>query len=154
MELVKGIEKKAVAIKDAPPTERDFAFLDDVRPELELVMARGLFAPTKNAAIGDSRVTAGEADIAVDALYRRNFVNEAELRGNIRKALQTRPQISLSRLVELFPIRKGLAELVTYLELAHREGALVTDDVEEELIFSNESGEVRRVSLPRVIFVR
>jgi flagellar motility protein MotE (MotC chaperone) len=154
MELVKGIEKKAVAIKDAPPTERDFAFLDDVRPDLELVMARGLFAPTTSAAIGDSSVTVGEADIQVDALYRRNFVNEAELRGNIRKALQTRPQITLSRLVEFFPVRKGLAEVVTYLELAHREGALVTEDVEEELTFSNEAGEVRRVSLPRVIFVR
>lgn len=154
MELVRGIEKKAVAIKDAPPGERDFAMLDDIRPELELVMARGLFTPTKSAVIGDSRVTAGEADIQVDALYRRNFVNEAELRGNIRTALQTRPQISLSRLVELYPIRKGLAELVTYLELAHREGALVTDDVEEQLSFSTEAGEVRRVSLPRVIFVR
>ena len=134
--------------------ERDFIFLDDVRPELELVMARGLFVPPKSAAIGDSSVTVGEADIQVDALYRRNFVNEAELRGNIRKALQTRSQITLSRLVELFPVRKGLAEVVTYLELAHREGALVTDDVEEELTFSNEAGEVRRVSLPRIIFVR
>jgi len=154
MELVKGIEKKAVEIKDAPPTERDFAFLDDTRPDLELVMARGLFVPGKSAEIGDSRVTIGETDVAVDALYRQNFVNEAELRGNIRKALQTRPQITLSALAELYPIRKGLAEVVTYLELAHREGALVTDDVEESLTFSNEAGEVRQVSLPRVIFVR
>ena len=154
MELVRGIEKKAVAIKDSPPAERDFAMLDDIRPDLELVMARGLFVPARNAVIGDSRVTLGEADVAVDALYRQNFVNEAELRGNIRKALQTRPQISLSRLVELYPIRKGLAELVTYLELAHKEGALVADDVEETLTFGNETGEVRRVALPRVIFVR
>jgi len=154
MELVKGIERKAVAIKDDPPAERDFALLDDIRPELELVMARGLFVPARNAVIGDSRVTLGEADVAVDALYRQNFVNEAELRGNIRKALQTRPQISLSRLVELYPIRKGLAELVTYLELAHREGALVADDVEETLTFGNETGEVRQVALPQVIFVR
>jgi hypothetical protein len=56
--------------------------------------------------------------------------------------------------VELYPIRKGLAELVTYLELAHREGALVADDVEEQLTFSSEAGEVRQVALPRVIFVR
>jgi hypothetical protein len=154
MELVKGIEKKAIAVKDSPPAERDFAMLDDIRPDLELVMARGLFVPTRSAVIGDSSVTMGEADVAVDALYRQNFVNEAELRGNIRKALQTRPQISLSRLVELYPIRKGLAELVTYLELAHREGALVADDVEEQLSFSTEAGEVRQVALPRVIFVR
>ncbi len=154
MELVKGIEKKAVEIKDAPPPERDFAFLDDTRPDLELVMARGLFVPTRSVAIGDSRVAVGEADVAVDALYRRNFVNEAELRGNIRKALQTRPQITLSALAELYPIHKGLAEVVTYLELAHREGALVADDVEETLTFSNEAGEMRQVALPRVIFVR
>ena len=154
MELVKGIEKKAVAIKDDTPAERDFAMLDEIRPELEMVMARGLFVPTRNAMISDSRVTLGEADIEVDALYRQNFVNEAELRGNIRKALQTLPQISLCRLVELFPIRKGLAEVVTYLELAHKEGALVADDADELLTFTTEAGIVRQVELPKIIFVR
>lgn len=154
MELVRGIERKAVAVKNAPPPERDFALLDDTRPDLELVMARGLFVPARNASIGDSRVTLGAADIEVDALYRRNFVNEAELRGNIRRALQTRPQISLRSLVELYPISKGLAEVVTYLELAHREGGLVADDAEELLTFSTENGAVRQVRLPRVIFVR
>jgi hypothetical protein len=154
MELVRGIEKKAVAIKDDPPAERDFAALDEIRPELEMVMARGLFVPARSATIGDSRVTVGEADVAVDALYRQNFVNEAELRGNIRKALQTRPQITLSGLVELYPIRKGLAEVVAYLELAHKEGALVADDVDEQLTFSTEAGDVRQVALPRVIFIR
>jgi len=154
MELVKGIEKKAVAIKNDPPTERDFAALADIRPGLELVMARGLFVPAKKATIGDSRITVGEAEIAVDALYRQNFVNVAELRGNIRKALQTRPQISLGSLVKLYPVRKGLAEVVAYLELAHKESALVADDSDELLTFSTETGVVRQVALPRVIFVR
>jgi hypothetical protein len=154
MELVRGIEKKAVAIKNAPPVERDFAHLDDVRPELELVMARGLFAPAHNVSIGDSRVTLGEAAIQVEALYRQNFVNESELRGNIRRALQTRPQISLRSLVDLYPISKGLAEVVTYLELAHRGSGLVADDGEELVTFTTESGVVRQVRLPRVIFVR
>lgn len=154
MELVKGIEKKAVAIKNAPPVERDFAKLDDIRPGLELVMARGLFMPAQNASIGDSRVIVGEASIEVGALYRQNFVNEAELRSNIRKALQTRPQISLRSLVDIYPISKGVAEVVTYLELAHKGGGLIADDADELLTFTTENGIVRQVRLPRVIFVR
>jgi len=102
MEIIKGIEKLGVLLKDDPPGTREFAPLDDVRPGLELVMARGLFTPTAGMSIRDSHIGEGIAnpDIDVEALYRQNVVNEAELRRSIEIALQSRSQITLAQLYE------------------------------------------------------
>lgn len=155
MELVKGIEKQAVAIKDNPPLERDFAELDDVKPDFDLVMARSLFVPPTSPRIDSATITAGEAEVDALALYRQNYVDEALLRANIRKALQSRSQVSLRQLVEEFPVRKGLAEVVAYLSLADRDDkALVAEDETETLMVAATEGRIRNIELPKVIFTR
>jgi hypothetical protein len=155
MDLVREIEKRAVEIKTDPPEERTFAELDDLKPDLELVMSRGLFVPPKSPQIEDQPVTAGEAAVDALALYRQNYVDEAELRANIRRALQSRSQVSLRQLVEDFPIRKGLAEVVTYLSLADKDDkALVAESDTETLTVTGENGRTRQIELPKVIFTR
>lgn len=155
MDLVRGIEKRAVEIKDAQPPERAFAELDDFKPALDLVMSRGLFVPPKNPQIDDVEVIAGKADIDARALYRQSYVDEAQLRANIRMALQTRSQISLRQLIDEFPVRKGLAEVVTYLSLADRDDkALVADGETESLAVTTENDRTRQIELPKVIFTR
>ncbi len=157
MELVRGIEKKAVEIKDEPPTERAFAELDDVKPDLDLVMSRTLFTPPKSPQIDTTPVTAGATEIDALALYRQTYVDEAQLRANIRQALQSRSQISLRQLVEEFPIRKGLAEVVAYLSLADKDDkALVAAEATESetLTLTTETGRLRNIRLPKVIFTR
>jgi len=154
-ELIKNIEKRAVEIKDNPPQDRVFAELNELKPSLTLVMSRGLFIPPKNPAISDTPLTAGEAEINVGALYQQIYVDEAELKANIRKALQMRSQVSLGQLVEQYPIRKGLAEVVTYLSLASKDDkAVITGNESETLALTIEGGRFRRVKLPKVIFVR
>jgi Protein of unknown function (DUF3375) len=155
MDLVRGIEKLAVAIKDAPPLVRDFAELDDVKPDIDLVMSRTLFVPPQSPLIDATPVTAGEADIDALALYRQNYVDEAQLRANIRQALQSRSQISLRQLVEEFPVSKGLAEVVTYLNLADNDDkALVAEAETETLTVAGENGRTRKIELPKIIFTR
>ena len=155
MELIKTIEKRAVEIKDQPPSQRDFAGLDDLKPGLDIVMSRSLFQPPKSPLIKQAPVVQGEADMAVDALYQQAYIDEALLKANIRKALQTRSQISLAGLSELFPIRKGVAEVVGYLGLASRDHkAMILEDTTETLQLRDENGPSRQVCLPQVIFVR
>jgi len=155
LDLVRGIEKQAVAAKDDPPLERVFAGLDDLKPALDLVMTRSLFVPPKNPRIEDLALSAGESDVDTQALYRQSYVDEAQLRAQIRQALQVRSQVSLRQLVEEFPVRKGLAEVVTYLSLADRDDkALVSADETESLTVTTETGYFRQIELPKVIFTR
>lgn len=155
MELIRSIERRAVEIKNQPPEARDFAYLNDLKSALELVMCRNLFVPPKNPAISGAPLTEGAAHIDVTALYGQVYVDEEDLLANIRKALQTQDQISLKQLAEQFPLCKGLAEVVGYLNLAARDGKTVIAEEETDVLHINtRGGRPRQVRLPRVIFVR
>ena len=88
-------------------------------------------------------------------LYGQSFIDEAALRRNIHKALQQRSQVSLAQIAERFPIRKGLAEVVGYLNLASRDDkAMIADQEQEVLYLTAHDNRTRQVRLPRVIFTR
>ncbi len=153
--LIKEIEKRAIEIKDSPPRERIFATMNGLKPGLNLVMSRGLFIPAKNPTISDTPLTAGEAAVDTDALYEQVYVDEKELQAHINKALRTRSQISLAELVECYPIDKGLAEVVAYLNLASKDArAMIADEEIETLALAIENDRFRQINLPRVIWVR
>ena len=91
----------------------------------------------------------------MDALFRQVYVDEEALAANIRRLLQREPQVSLARVVERYPVTKGVAELVGYLNVASRETkSLVDPDREERLEITDDQGRQRQVRLPKVVFVR
>ena len=75
------------------------------------------------------------------------------LSANIRRALQTRGQITLSALLADYPLEQGLAELATYLSLATQEQRSAIDDSQHEIIeWVDAGGNRRRATLPLLIF--
>lgn len=155
IELIKSIEKQAIAVKDQPPSDRQFAKLDALKPDVDLIMSRGLFIPPKNPDIWAAELKQGTAEIEVSALYRHDYVDERELKNNIRKALQSQAQISLAQLVRRYPIRRGIAEVLTYLNLAGKDDkAVIADDENERLVLIMTTGEQKEIQLPKVIFIR
>ena len=91
----------------------------------------------------------------MDALFRQAHVDEAVLRANIRRLLQRESQVSLARVLQRFPLRQGLAELVAYLNLASRDPKALVDAAEEERVeLCDANGRRRLARLPKVVFVR
>ncbi|MBW2186607.1 MAG: DUF3375 domain-containing protein, partial [Deltaproteobacteria bacterium] len=121
MELVKEIEQQAILLKENVPLEKDFNCVDNFRPEVDLVMARGLFRVTKEQLVVSDMISAGEAQISVDSLFVENHVDEQVLRAGIRQVLQQRSQASLAQIVAEIPLSKGVAEVVTYLHIAEKD---------------------------------
>ncbi|MCF6291102.1 MAG: DUF3375 domain-containing protein [Desulfobacterales bacterium] len=155
MEIIRRIEKQAMGVQDSPPPERNFTTLDELSPRLELVMCRSLFTIPKNPVIEEQALAQGSEDIAVEPLYEQVYVDEKELAANIRAALQDRDQISLAGLVRDFPVRKGVAEVVAYLDLAEKDDrAIVDSDRTEAIVIATETGETKQLQVPRIIFVR
>ena len=155
MELIKGIEKRAVALKDDPPEEKAFTTLDELRPGIDLVMSRGLYEPTRKAVIETLDLEEGDAEVTVDALFQQVYVDETELEAQVRRLLQREPQVSLARVVQRFPVTRGIAELVGYLNIASRDDKAMVDTAQEELLtVADDRGRRRRVRLPKVVFVR
>lgn len=166
LEILHGIESKALSLRSAPPGGA-FIGIDAMGADIELPLERPLFTPTVKPRLSELAVLAGDDDIDTGRLFDQIVVDKIRLRSTLQQALRKRAQISLRELLDTQPLRQGLAELVAYLELAHADAdggtidglrALVDETVEEPVRWQamNPNGEtiVREARLPRVIFTR
>ena len=153
MKLVKNIEQHALAMRDATP-KGSMMELDEPAPDIALVMDRPLFAPPLKPHIDEIAANAAE-DVPSDALFNNVYVDKERLASRVRRALQTRSQVSLVELVQAHPLEQGLAELVAYLSLAATDGASLIDDARHQtLSWTDDEGRLRQGTLPMVVFCR
>ncbi len=154
MDILRGIEAQALAVREAPPAG-DFTTIADSAASIELPMERPLHSPPARPLIADVALETGGADLDAAALFSQVVIDKAALARHIRQSLQSRSQLSLRDLLETRPLRQGLAELVAYLQLASEAFETVVDeDTEETIVWQTGDGRMKRARLPRVIFVR
>ena len=155
MELIKSVEKSAIELKDGAPAGKDLMQVADTKANIDLIMCRTLFSPPKRENFDTGRITEGEAELEIAALYRQSYIDANDLKANIGKALQLQSQVSLAHLTKLFPIQKGLAEVVAYLHIALKSDRAVIDETKFEAIrWITAKGERREWNLPQVLFIR
>lgn len=154
MEMLRGIEAAALALRDAPPAG-EFMTIADTAAGIVLPLERPLHAPAVKASLASLRPEAGDEDLDAAALYAQFVIDKAALAQHVRQALQQRAQITLAELLAQHPLRQGLAELVAYLQLAAEQGGGAVDEATEEVVsWRSSDGTPRRARLPRVIFTR
>ena len=154
IELIRGIEQSALAVRSEPPADA-FLALDEAAPDLELPMERPLYSPPFKARVAQQILAAGDESLAADALFDQVYVDKTVLLSRIRQALQTRHQISLADVLGEWPLDHGLAELVAYLSIASEDDAAVIDDSHKQTLWwTDENGTRREATLPLVVFGR
>jgi hypothetical protein len=154
MQTIRAIEQRALALRHDPPPGT-FIELDEPAPALELVMERPLFSPPWKPTITDQLPIEGEGDLSTELLYQQVYVDKLELAAHIRRALQTRAQVSLAEIVDARPLEHGLAELVAYLSLAADDArALIDDDKRQTVAWTDASGRRRQATVPLVVYCR
>ncbi len=158
MDILHGIEAKALSMRDATPPGTVMR-IANTAADIELPMERPLYAPTSKPLITDIALEPGDADMDATALYSQVVIDKSALARHIRHALQSRTQVTLRELCELQPLQHGLAELVTYLQLAGDASKTVVDEDTTETIIWKRTGpdgqkHTKQARLPRVIFVR
>jgi len=166
LDLLHGIESKALALRSAAPTGT-LMHLDAMGAGVELPFERPLFTPSVKPRLADVALEGFEAEIDTARLFEQFVVDKARLRSAIVQALRHQPQVTLRDVLQTAPLQRGLAELVAYLELVHAppdgsalDGlrALVDESVTEPIAWQahNAAGQsvTRAARLPRVIFTR
>lgn len=158
MDILHGIESKALALRDAQPVGCVME-MPEPTADIELAMERSLFSPSVKPVIANLVLQAGDEDIDPSALFDQVVLDKARLTRHIRHALQDRAQITLSELVSTQPLQQGLAELIAYLQLGSETFSTVVDEEKLELIrwqavAPDGSDLTRSARLPRVIFMR
>jgi hypothetical protein len=152
MQLMRDIEQRALALR-GQVDERAFMELDEPSPALTLAMDRTLFSPPFKPKITQHILDDEGVAISADALFEQVYVDQLRLMSNVRRALQTRRQVSLATLAADYPIEQGLAELATYLKLATQDMRAAIDDEQAEVVaWTDERGRRRQATLPLIIY--
>lgn len=158
MDILHGIEAKALALRDSSPPG-EVTRIADTAADIELPMERPLYTPAIKPLIVDIELESGDAEVDAAALYSQVVIDKAQLARHIRHALQDRPQVTLRELCEIQPLHHGLAELVAYLQLAGDTFKTVVDEeAVEAIVWRRERPDgqeyLKQARLPRVIFMR
>lgn len=154
IEIIREVEQHALSLRDAPPPGH-IAALDAASADIELPLQRPLFSPPHAPHIDARNLDLGQSETDAEALYDQVFVDRSVLRAHIRRALQTRTQVSIAEVVAAHPLRLGLAELVAYLAIAAEDAdAVIDNDRTERVQWIDGFGTAREATMPVVLFVR
>lgn len=152
MQLIRDIEQQALALR-GQVADAGFMEIDEPAPRIAMPMDRTLYSPPFRPHIAHQVIDEQGDTIPADALFEQVYVDQLRLTSNIRRALQTRSQVSLGALVAEFPIEQGLAELTTYLKLAtHDLTSAIDDERREEVHWTDADGRLRKATLPLIIY--
>ena len=131
--------------------------LDDVI-RIDLISDRPLYSPPEQVKFKKQQLQEGEASGGNELLYEQFEIDIPRLKDNIKQLLKTHPQVSLPELLREFPVEKGVAEVVAYLDIAaknEKRNSISTDEEEEEILIRNsQTKQVFKVKIPKIIFSR
>jgi hypothetical protein len=162
-ELVGDIEQIALRLTGSPPDDDALVELEGA-PKVSLVMEKGLWEPPETLSFSAQPVTASAVAMnttsAMDLhrLYAQFYVDESLLRRRIETLLATRPTVTLAEVVELYPVEKGLSEVIAYVAIAAQDERHRIDHRSSEeiglVLASPDGGQMTRLTIPQVTFRR
>ncbi len=153
LELAGSIEKSAMQIKEKPPTQREFFTIGGVKIVIDSIASKELFVPTSKESF-EHDIKDDILEVDLTKLYAQVYVDESLLQQNIKKLLQQRSQFTLKELSSVYPIQKGLSELVVYLKIAQNMPNSYIETQRDEVIVEDEDKNRKRVVMDRVVFVQ
>ena len=158
MDILHGIESKALAVRDSPPPG-DVMHMANTAAAISLPMERPLYSPPVRPVIADIDLEAGDGDVDASVLFSSLVVDKLRLVRHVRRTLQDRSQVTLHELCASEPLQQGLAELIAYLELADEEFETHVDEASTDTVsWQSATADgvpiLRQARMPRVIFVR
>lgn len=153
IDILQRIQATAIEVREDMP-EGVFIEVDEAATSIILPLARPLFAPPVKPVIVGEVVDADASDINADVLFEQFVVDRVKLASQIKQLLQQHEQVSLRELTEVYPVEKGLAELIAYFSIAAEQGAVFDEERQEEISWLAQDTTRKCVHIPRIIFSR
>lgn len=87
-------------------------------------------------------------------LFKQVYIDEAKLSQHVRQCLESQTTISLTAVLDRFPLQQGVAELVAYVKLASETDHTLIDDEQKDTIRVELESGIKMIQLPRILFTR
>ncbi len=157
-QLVEEIKAEAFQQQDSPPASEGFIEIEGL-PEVRLPMERVLWEPGTTLMLNNAQLTIAKPDdMNFAELLKQMHVDETTLRRQIDALLLTHSEVSLTEVLEQYPVEYGLTELLAYFSLAAQDTYAVInqEDGQEVVIRSKQPNDVYTITVmvPTVVFHR
>lgn len=154
-ELIRDIKHYALQLVDTPPQADPFSSIEG-DPLLEFGMERPL--KEQRAEINAFRLYPIEASdkthVNFDALFTQFEINKEELQKQLEQVLQTQAQVTLSEVLAHYPVKNGLAEILTYFSIASLSPKHFINKDKYEKIALPSNGTTKCLDVPQIIFTK
>ncbi|MDR1883575.1 MAG: DUF3375 domain-containing protein [Prevotella sp.] len=130
--------------------------LDEVI-KIDLIADKPLFKVPQKVKFAQTDFDFGKASADNHNVFEQFEISIAELRDNIRNALKHKTQISFVDFIKEFPIQKGVAEVVAYMEIASQERRkhIINDEDRQFVDIQNaKTGKLFKIEIPQIIFCK
>ncbi len=154
LDLCKSIEKKALQIKSDPPNQREFNHIKGQKASIKSVFENTLYEIKEKSEFKDE-LEEKTLEINLDTFYHQFFIDEEKLKQNIQKILLYKTQCDMEDLNKEFGIKKGVAELISYLSIAKNSNkARIDENKKIHLEILDFDGESKKVTMPQIVFIK
>jgi Protein of unknown function (DUF3375) len=145
--------------------DKDLSKLDllefDSAIDIDLMLAHGWdirgFKPPEKIKFANSNPEEGDSTSDNRKLFEQFEISVVELKNNIKVALKNKSHISFSDFVKEFEIKKGVAEIVAYVEIASNEKTrhIIKNDKHDFIDIKNSMTNKKfKVKIPQIIFCK
>ncbi|HMW05732.1 MAG TPA: DUF3375 family protein [Leptospiraceae bacterium] len=154
-EIINEIKSLSLKKRNLFGSKSDFYSIESF-PEIYLPIERPLWEKKDKTLKADytheNAVNEINSDI-MELLMRHNAINLDELISNIDSLLKYKPKVELKEVIEKYPLKKGLEELVTYLWIAsNREQHFVDSTKTEEYSIHIDDEKTVSIKFPQVVY--
>jgi hypothetical protein len=125
--------------------------------KIDLIADRPLFSVPQKVKFSNKIFDVGKTTADNSKIFEQFGIDISELRNNIKTALKDKTQISLTDLLKIFEIQKGIAEIVTYIDIATKEKTKhIIDEQNRQIIdIKNiKTDKLFRLEIPQIIFCK
>lgn len=148
---IKEIEKKALSIKGKEPKEKDFMEVSELSPSISLPLERVPRMPPAKMELEAHNLELGTHHGSLDAIFNQVYVDKKVLKNHIDEMLDTWDKVTLKDVLDMYPLEKGLFELLAYMEIAKSEHHQFLPE-KDRIVFQGVDGRSRYVDMDRIVF--
>jgi len=112
--LIEEIQKNVLKLDE--PLKESFE-IKTAKVDFNLPFEKELFEVKRSEEL-KSEIKEEEIVVDKSMLFLKEFVNEEELKRNVKTVLTKLNRVSLKELISYFPVKKGIAEIVGYISVA------------------------------------
>ena len=152
LELVENIQKSALELKEAGKISKESFYIEGEKADIFIPFEKKLYSVKEEKKL-QKRLDETPIELDIASFQDLFYVDEEELKEHIETLLEGSSHITLGEVVEVFPVTKGVAEIVGYFSLAQKVFDSIVEEQKEVIAITTKDGEQKRVRIPRITFL-